>query len=188
MCETYGAGLLVFHVFCDMRNISEEARCPASSTLICMFIASCAGSYSGSTLANYVFGVRAWHIINGQRWAMDNNQVKATLEGASRLAPPVSKRGQHPPMKREMVEKLNKQLDPNVPLDASVQACLDIMFYSVSRTRVLTVPTQTSFDPAIHIKPSDLRDEVDRNGLKVKVGHLPKTKSAPEGEDIFFAK
>ena len=54
---TYGSGLLVFHVFCDSRDISEELRCPASPILIISFIAACAGSYSGGTLANYVYAV-----------------------------------------------------------------------------------------------------------------------------------
>ena len=55
--DTYGAGLLVYHVFCDSRHISEEDRSPASPILIIAFILSCAGSYAGGTLANYVFAV-----------------------------------------------------------------------------------------------------------------------------------
>ena len=43
--ETYGAGLLVYHVFCDLRLIPEDSRCPADSLLMLTFISSCAGSY-----------------------------------------------------------------------------------------------------------------------------------------------
>ena len=59
--EVYGASLLVYHIFCDLCNISEEDRIPASPILIILFIASCAGLYSGTTLANYVVAVHAWH-------------------------------------------------------------------------------------------------------------------------------
>ena len=78
--EVYGAGLLIYHVFCDSRNISDEDRIPASPILIISFIASCAGSYSGTTLANYIFAVRAWHILHGLPWNMDDMQVKAADE------------------------------------------------------------------------------------------------------------
>lgn len=55
--DVYGAGLLVFHIFCDLRKIPEDQRCPVSLLLIIAFILSCAGSYAGTTLANYVFAV-----------------------------------------------------------------------------------------------------------------------------------
>ena len=80
--ETYGAGLLVHHVYCDMRDIPEPLRCPAGLLLIMAFISSCAGSYSGTALANYVTGLRAWHILHGQAWPPGEDQVKATLVGA----------------------------------------------------------------------------------------------------------
>ena len=89
--EVYRAGLLVYHVFCDSHNISEEDRIPASPILIILFIVSCAGLYSGTTLANYVFAVHAWHILHSLPWNMDDMQVKAALTGAAVLAPPSSK-------------------------------------------------------------------------------------------------
>lgn len=185
--ETYGAGLLVYHIYCDIRGIADDARCPAQPLTIAMFIASCAGSYSGSTLANYTCGVRAWHIIHGANWGMDQ-QVRAALDGAAKLAPPASKKGARAPMTVVSLELLNGQLDPTKPLDAAVRAALNIMFYSLSRTGELTVPSLTAFIPSTHVKPSDLRTDNDRNGLAVKVAHLPKTKSSPtDGEDIYFA-
>jgi hypothetical protein len=47
---TYGAGLLVFHVFCDQQGILEFSRCPATAQLVRMFLSCCAGIYAGSTL------------------------------------------------------------------------------------------------------------------------------------------
>ena len=94
--ETYGAGLLVFHVFCDLRLVPETFHCPADPLLIFMltFISSCAGSYSRKTLANYFYAVCAWHTLHGAPWCMSLNttEMKAALDGAAILAPPSSKR------------------------------------------------------------------------------------------------
>ena len=78
-CETYSAGLLVFHTFCNSCNIPNSQYCPAALLLIVMFISSCASSYSGATLTNYVFSIQVWHVLHGQPWSMDYAQVKATL-------------------------------------------------------------------------------------------------------------
>jgi hypothetical protein len=87
MHETYGSGLLVFHVYCDSRSIPEEDHAPASSTLISTFIAVIAGSYSGKTIANYIFGVRAWHILHGLEWALNDVQIETLLKAAENVAP-----------------------------------------------------------------------------------------------------
>ncbi|KAG2039346.1 hypothetical protein BDR03DRAFT_860214 [Suillus americanus] len=64
--ECYGAGLLVFHVFCDERNIPEEQCYPVDTRTMLNFVSSCAGSYSRKTSANYVYVIKAWHILHGQ--------------------------------------------------------------------------------------------------------------------------
>ncbi|KAJ7648789.1 hypothetical protein DFH06DRAFT_1423530, partial [Mycena polygramma] len=51
-----------------------------------------------------------------------------------------------------------------------------------------TVRTLTSFDPSIHVKPSDVSDVVDRNNLQQTNFALPRTKSAPEGESVYWAE
>ena len=40
----------------------------------------------------------------------------------------------------------------------------------------------------MHVKPSDVSNRIDRNDLEVTVFHLPKTKCATEGEDVFWAE
>jgi hypothetical protein len=52
----------------------------------------------------------------------------------------------------------------------------------------LTVKTLTSFDPTIHVKPSDVGEVSDRNGLKQTNFALPRTKSAPHGESVYWAE
>jgi len=83
--------LLVFHVYCDAHNIPEEKRYPTSPYLLLAFLSSCAGSYSGSALANYAAALRAWHLLHGRAWLISHNELKAMLDGASALAPPSSK-------------------------------------------------------------------------------------------------
>ncbi|OJA07935.1 hypothetical protein AZE42_03692, partial [Rhizopogon vesiculosus] len=52
----------------------------------------------------------------------------------------------------------------------------------------LTVPTLSSFNPNIHIKPAYTCVEYDCNNLEMRVFHLPWTKTLREGEDTSFAK
>jgi hypothetical protein len=54
---TYGAGLLVFHVFCDSREVPEKDRAPANMALISAFISTLAGSLSGKAIHNYIYGI-----------------------------------------------------------------------------------------------------------------------------------
>jgi hypothetical protein len=45
-CESYSAGILVYHVFCDVQGIPEELRAPATQTnltIVTSFIISLAG-------------------------------------------------------------------------------------------------------------------------------------------------
>ncbi|KAJ6548913.1 hypothetical protein B0H19DRAFT_1265702 [Mycena capillaripes] len=58
----------------------------------------------------------------------------------------------------------------------------------MSRGGEFTVKTLTSFDAAIHVKPSDVTEVVDRNGLKQTNFALPRTKSAPQGESVYWAE
>jgi hypothetical protein len=131
--ETYGVGLLVYHIFCDTRTIPDEQCCPTSPLLLVMFISSCAGSYSGSTLANYVFGIRAWHILHGQPWSMNDAQVKAALDGTTNLAPPSLKCPKREPFTISLIEMLFSKLDTNNPLNASVRSCLAVSFFTLAR-------------------------------------------------------
>ena len=57
---TYGSGLLTFHIFCDNREINEFECAPASAILLAAFTSTLAGTYSGSAVANYLNGIKAW--------------------------------------------------------------------------------------------------------------------------------
>ena len=183
----YGSGLLTYHVFCDQRSIPEPQRCPASPILILAFIANSAGAYSGKTLANYVFAIRAWHILHGQPWVMIQPELKAALDGAAVLTPSSSRRPKRQPITVKFLISAKLKLNLTLPFDAAFFACLTTTFYSLARLGEFTVPTLKAFNPAQHVKRSDLSHRVDRNSFEVSVFHIPTTKSSCDGEDVYWS-
>ena len=53
----YGAGLLMWHCFCDEKGIPEEGRALAMQDLVSVFVAHLAAAYSGRTISGYLNGV-----------------------------------------------------------------------------------------------------------------------------------
>ncbi|KAJ7893070.1 hypothetical protein B0H14DRAFT_3427563 [Mycena olivaceomarginata] len=168
--ETYGSGLLSWHVYCDSKTVPEASRAPASPTLVAGFISELAGFLSGSTISNYVSG--NWKRSSALRIV---------------LTPSSSKRQARMPYTTEILCQLRPCFDLSKPFDASVWSCLTTLFWSTSRGGEFTVKSLTSFDPAIHVKPSDVSEVEDRNGLKQTNFALPRTKSAPQGESVYWA-
>lgn len=145
--ETYGSSLLVFHVFCDTRAIPEEQHCPTSSVLILAFIAACSGLYSGKSLENYFYAVRAWHLLHGQPWHADADQCTLAMAGGKRLAPITSKRPKCAPFTIDILVAIHSTLDLSSPLHATVYVCLTTSFYTIARVGEFTVPSLHDFDP-----------------------------------------
>ena len=56
---SYGSGLLMWHIFCDDKEVPEIQRAPAGQSLLSAFVAHLATAYSGKTIANYLNGVCA---------------------------------------------------------------------------------------------------------------------------------
>lgn len=185
--ETYGSGLLIFHVFCDARDIPEEQRAPASPILILAFIAACSGLYSGKSLENHFYAVRAWHLLHGLPWLANHDQCTLALSGGKRLEPDTSKRAKRAPFTIDILIAIRSTLDLTTPLHAAVYACLTTSFYTIARIGEFTVPSLRAFDPQCHVKVSDLRYDVDRHGFRVAVFHLPRTKTSRVGEDVYWA-
>ncbi|KAF8164715.1 hypothetical protein B0H34DRAFT_786577 [Crassisporium funariophilum] len=159
--EGYSSGLLVWHVYCDKRSIPELQRAPAHPALLSSFVANLAGSYAGNTVSNYLYGVRAWHILHGAEQ----------------------------PYTVDFITKVGEQLNHEDPLDISVFACLTDGFYSVARVGKLTVPRLDAFNPQDHVTPTNLRTETNQSGTETTVLHVPKTKAAPvEGDDIYWTR
>ncbi|KIK81161.1 hypothetical protein PAXRUDRAFT_15390 [Paxillus rubicundulus Ve08.2h10] len=150
--ESYGSGLLVFHIFCDAKSIPDCNRAP----------------YSGSTVANYLQGVHMWHVMHHLIWSHNDIEIEALLKAAVTLALTSSK---HKPCEL-----------------AAVFTCLTTTFWCTVRIGEFTVPCLDAFDPLLHVKPSNITHEKDRQGLMVTNFHLPRMKSALLGEDISWAQ
>ena len=184
----YGAGLLMWHCFCDAKSIPELGRAPANQAVISAFIAHLVTAYSGKTISGYLSGVRAWHILHGLTWAFDKKVVDTMLRAAEKLTPSTSRRKKRSPYTPAFISAIRGQLDLDKPLDAAVFACLTTCFYASARLGEFTVRTLVSFSPATHVTTQHLSYDQDRNGFKVTVLHLPRTKAAGnEGEDVYWA-
>lgn len=187
--EAYSSGILAYHVFCDKRNIPESQRAPTSQPLIAAFVASLAGSYSGSTISNYIHGIRAWHVLHGLEWKLNPMEMEALLKGAERLTPPTSKRKKRMPYTPEGIAAIRQQLNLEDPFDAAVFACLTTCFYAAARLGEFLVPRLEAFKPEHHVTTENLRTERNHSNMEVTVLHVPRTKAAPlEGEDVFWSR
>lgn len=132
--ETYGAGLLAFHVFCDTYDISEDQRTPATTDLMVSFVSTMAGIYSGSAICNYVSGVRAWHILHRLPWHLDPATMEAVIKGGESLAPPSSKCLARKPVTVNILQSIQEHLDLEAnSRDIAVWACATCLFYGVAR-------------------------------------------------------
>ncbi|KAF5374416.1 hypothetical protein D9757_011845 [Collybiopsis confluens] len=187
--ETYASGLLAFHVFCDTQNIPEDQRAPCGRDLLYAWMATMAGSYAGTSIKNYVHGVRAWHIIHGIEWELDQATFDTMIHGAERLRPAQSRLKKRQPYTVDYITQILMDLDRTNPFDVACGACLTTAFYCVARLGELTVPTLKDFSPNKHVTTQSIREDTDRNGLRTTVIHVPCTKaSQTQGEDIYFSK
>ncbi|KAJ6529789.1 hypothetical protein B0H19DRAFT_1082894 [Mycena capillaripes] len=152
------------------------------TNLLASFLAAVAGLNAGKTLENYLSGARAWHILHGVTWVPNKAECDAFLRAAAALQPKSSHKKKRQPYTLEIILTILPHLDPDVPLDASVGSCLTTCFYSCGRVGEFTVKTLQSFDPSSHAKPSDVREEVDPQGLNMTVIGVPKTKSRSDGD------
>ena len=186
----YGSGLLIFHIFCDLREINEEHHAPVNLTVLSTFISTLAGSYGGSTIKNYVYGILSWHILHGLKWFSRNDEIEALLRAAHKPSPRSSKHKEKPPWTIQDLTTFCKALDQNDPKDSAVLACLTTTFWGTARLREVTVPKLNGFDPNLHIKPSDVQYNIkDCNNCEETVIFIPWTKTAREkGENIFWTK
>ncbi|KAG2343185.1 hypothetical protein BDR05DRAFT_976011 [Suillus weaverae] len=179
MRECYGAGLLVFHVFCDERNIPEEQCCPVDTRTMLNFMAGCAGSYLGKTVVNYAYAP----------WKVQHDELKATLDRALQLTPESSKYAKCEPFTIKFILNIRTHLNLSTPLDTAIYACLTSTFYALCHVGELTVKSMKAFDPTNHVKRSNIEIDIeDRHGLKVTKIFLPHTKVAVAGRGVYWVQ
>lgn len=186
--ETYGSGLLLFHVMCDAQGIAEHDRAPASRNLISVFISELAGSYSESAVRNAVSGVRAWHTLHRHAWLADDREVDSLVRAAAKLAPP--KRAPRPAFSLADLQNIIAHLNPNIALDTAVRAAVLVCFWGTARLGEMlprTLTGATGFDSERCVTLRNLSHRQDMAGNTVSVLHIPQTKVAPvTGEDIYW--
>ena len=187
---TYGTGLLVFHVFCDKKEIEDSKRTPCRQTLLSGFISTLIGDYSAQAIENYTYGLRAWHIIHRIPWNIDSAELKALFASAAKNQPPKSKKAQRPPCTIEDLVAIREDLNLNNPFDTAVFTCLTTTFWAVARLGEFTIPNLHAFDLEIHVKRSNLNTNVtDRHGNEVTTIFVPWTKtSKSQGKILNWAK
>ena len=95
--STYGTGWFTFHLFCDLKGIEERHRAPIDPIILTSFVASLTSIYGGDSIRNFVYSIRAWHIIHGVPWKVDNNTLQALFTAGRRLAPPDAKKEETKP-------------------------------------------------------------------------------------------
>jgi hypothetical protein len=184
----YGAGLLVYHVFCDCKAIAESHRAPASPVLIAAFVSTIAGAYAGRSISNYVFGIWAWHILHGIDWKISTLELTSLLKAAEKTAPTSSKKPKRAPYTIDFMLAVWEKLNLLLLLHAAVFACLTTTFYATARVGEFTIPQLDTFSPQKHVTPSCIRAEQDRHGLKSTIFHIPSTKAVPiYGEDVSWS-
>ena len=76
-----------FHVYCDQKGVSEDQHMPASPVLIHAFISALAGTYSSSTIDNYIYSIQAWHLIDGVRWQMEVAELETLPRAGEKTTP-----------------------------------------------------------------------------------------------------
>lgn len=74
--SSYAAGPLRYTQFCDIFNITEELRMPASEELIAGFIGHNLGKVSGDCVKGWLSGLRAWHDLNGAPWPSESRMIR----------------------------------------------------------------------------------------------------------------
>ena len=186
--ETYGSGLLLYHTFCDLKQVPEDRRAPVSHELIASFISILAGTYAGSMVTNCLSAVHAWHTIHGIPWEFNSDEIDALMKAARALAPASSKRSKQEPYTIEIIAKIRAQLSLSKLLDAAVFACLTTTFFTTARVGEFTVPNLTAFNPLTHVTRKHVEVLHDRQNLEITNFFLPRTKSAPQGENVNWAK
>ena len=104
-----------FHVYCDQKGVPEDQRAPASPVLIHAFISALAGTYSGSTIDNYVYGIRAWHLIHGVKWQMEVAELEALLRAAEKATPVSSRKKKRVPYTPDFILAVKRHLQLDKP-------------------------------------------------------------------------
>ncbi|KAJ7253474.1 hypothetical protein C8J57DRAFT_1437303 [Mycena rebaudengoi] len=176
--QSYGAGLLRFHQFCDAQGISEALRMPADKFLLSAFVANAIGSCSGKAIRNWLNGLRLWHIYNDAAWHGDEGWLPSLKKSADKKGAPF-KRPPRGPITVEHLRALRARLVLSRARDAAIWAAALAAFWGCRRLGELLHDT---------VRSAQISRPVINNFCTINF-HLRWTKSTGPlgGECIFVA-
>ncbi|KAJ7108685.1 hypothetical protein C8R44DRAFT_585175, partial [Mycena epipterygia] len=174
--ESYGAGLLRFHQFCDCKGISESARLPADRFLLAAFVAASIGSCSGKCIRNWLNGLHLWHMYNNTPWHGDEGWLPALKKsvdkgGVSFKCAPCG------PITPTHLRVLRASLDLNSPLGAAKWAAATACYRGCRRLGELLIRSVAKFCTLRDTCRSTCISSSVVNGHAVRAIHLIWTKT-----------
>jgi hypothetical protein len=110
----------MWHCFCDAKGVTEQERAPAAQELLSAFVAHMAAAYSGKTIAGYLSGIRAWHLLHSVPWVLDKKEMDTMLRTADKLTPNASKKKNRQPYTLDFISAIQQQLNLEVPINAAI--------------------------------------------------------------------
>ncbi|KAJ7201566.1 DNA breaking-rejoining enzyme, partial [Mycena pura] len=179
----YGAGLLRFNHFCDLHDIPEADRMPASESLLSIFISSYgAGNVASGTVGSWLAGLQLWHAINNAPWH-GAALLKRTKKGVTKLAPPSSHRAPRDPVSFNHMLVLRSALDLSNTRDAAVWAAACTCWRDCARLGEILVKSVSVFDPSINVtRGCPVKRGVAANKHKYIRFKVPRTKTQQYGD------
>jgi hypothetical protein len=172
-----------FRNFCH--DSGYTAR-PASEHTLCAFVAHLASTMAGSSIANIISGVHAWHDAINAVWN-GSARLRRLLKGATNMAPAQSTNPPRPPVTLRMLELLHEALNNKNPEDCAILAAASTAFWAQLRLGEILGTSSTTFDQNSLPSRGDLGTAISRVGSRSL--HLPRTKTnQTRGESVVITK
>ncbi|KAJ6486200.1 hypothetical protein C8R47DRAFT_533080 [Mycena vitilis] len=142
--ESYGAGLLRYHQFCDEQGTPEHARLPADHLLLAAFYSAHIGQGSGKMLRNWMSGLRLWHLFNDAPWHGDESWMPS-LKKAGDRAGVAFKRPPRGPVTKTHMRAFRASLDLATGFGAAAWANATSCFWGCRRLGELVIKSVSKF-------------------------------------------
>ncbi|KAJ7312509.1 hypothetical protein DFH08DRAFT_717678 [Mycena albidolilacea] len=181
--EKCSQGLEAYHRFCDKQQIPVSYRLPASEELLCAFAAARVGEIAGGTARSAVAAVKAWHIIQDTLW-MGGLRLRYTLKGVEKLVPSNSSCDELPPVTKDMLNQLEKELNLTTPEDTAVFAAACCAFWGQIRLGEILSDTQGAYFEGRIPLGTDFSPSATPAGTRVLRLPCTKTKGAKGNNSI----
>ncbi|KAE8192765.1 hypothetical protein CF335_g5757 [Tilletia laevis] len=183
---TYASGILHWHLWALRSLPPDQCHLPIPIHQLLAFIAAHAGDYAGSTIKNWVAGIRAFHLAKGHLLNTKDDRVQQALTGAARLTPASSARPPRPPYTASLLASLKPHFNLHDPFDAAVWALMLSAFWGLARLGELTTKSLAAFTPRTHPTRAHAIPHIINNALHFNL-HLPWTKTSAPGGNLIIS-